>query len=78
MKIVLMSLLLMGETVSNGHLLSPRKALCSRTGLHLIEMLAKRISWKCPNKLAVAEVIGCSLQTDSQAPFAEDNIHTTH
>lgn len=31
-----------------------------------------------PNKLAVARVISCSLQTDSQAPFAEDNIPTAH
>lgn len=59
------------------HLPSPNETSSARNGLNLLELLAKRASWKplnnsgCPEELAKA--VDCSLQADGKAPIAEDN-----
>ena len=58
--------------VTTRHHLSPGKAFFGRTGLHSIELLAKRVPWKLPKKKktqSVAETKGCSIKMDSRVPL---------
>ena len=47
-----------------GSSLSPNETSCTRTELHLIEFLAKQISWELPKQPKQ-----CSPQTDSKTPL---------
>ena len=63
------------ETVPTSHLLSPNEA--SSIGLQLMELLAKRVHGNLQTAQTVENTIGCSLQTDSQAPLLKTNVHNS-
>ena len=50
----------------------------TRIALHLIELLAKGVSWECPNILDYCQVYLFLSTNWRQSPVAEDNTYTTH
>lgn len=52
-----------------GHLFSPNKASSFRTGLHLTELLAKKVLWNSPNNPGYCQDTGCTPQIDSKPPM---------
>ena len=56
-----------GHGVPIKQLLSPNVASSTRIGLHLIELLAKEISWEIQNNRGCCQY--CSLKSDNMALF---------
>lgn len=56
-----------GDAVPIGQRLSPNVVSSTRIGIHLIELLAKGISWKIQNNPGCCQY--CSLKADNMALF---------
>lgn len=68
-----------GNKDITGHLLLPNKASSTEMELHLIELLAKGVSWKPPSH--VGYVCQCCRVLSTkwwQDPIGENNTHRTH
>lgn len=55
--------------VPTGHFLSPNEVSSARTGLHLIEFLARGASKESLNNPGYCRAIGCSPQNENQVPL---------
>lgn len=60
------------------HLLSPNEAFSTRIWLHLIELLAKGVSWEPPNNLCCCQDYRLFSTNWQQSPIAEDNTYAMH